>query len=138
MIKCSANKLKRYIIDAKWWAKWCDYTNFDQNDLIYNQLRETEGDHNLNMSQSINFNNFMLSKRFESTQLYQKPPRIDNECLLADRAMFPDDLDPHNPSFRNLRDNLVQHYDFEALSPSIWMHLYSWYSADTQIVRYMK
>ena len=35
-IKCSANKLKKYIIDAKWWAKWCDYTNFDQNDLIFN------------------------------------------------------------------------------------------------------
>lgn len=33
-VKCSADKMKRYIIDAKWWSKWCDYCNFDQNDLI--------------------------------------------------------------------------------------------------------
>lgn len=38
-IKCSANKLKRYIVDAKWWAKWCDYTNFDQSDLVLSQLQ---------------------------------------------------------------------------------------------------
>lgn len=39
---------------------------------------------------------------------------------------------------RGLRENLFEHYDFEALYPSIWLHLYSWYSADTQIARYMK
>ena len=33
---------------------------------------------------------------------------------------------------------MTEHYDFEALYSSIWMHLYSWYSADTQIVRYLK
>ena len=39
---------------------------------------------------------------------------------------------------RGLRENLFEHYDFEALYSSIWMHLYSWYSADTQIARYLK
>ena len=39
---------------------------------------------------------------------------------------------------RPLRENLFEHYDFEALYSSIWMHLYSWYSADTQIARYLK
>jgi hypothetical protein len=39
---------------------------------------------------------------------------------------------------RNLREDLIEHYDFEALYPSIWTHLYSWYSADTQIARYLK
>jgi len=33
---------------------------------------------------------------------------------------------------------LIEHYDFEALYPSVWKHLYSWYSADIQIVRYLK
>ena len=79
-IKCSANKLKRYIIDAKWWAKWCDYTNFDQNDIILNQF-DKEPD-SLAMSGPINFNNYMSTKRFESTQMYVKPERIENECLL--------------------------------------------------------
>ena len=32
---------------------------------------------------------------------------------------------------RNLRANLFEHYDFEALFPQVWAHLYSWYSADT-------
>ena len=37
-----------------------------------------------------------------------------------------------------MKENLFEHYDFEALYPSIWTHLYSWYSADTQIVRSLK
>jgi len=37
-IKSSFNKLQRYIIDARWWAKWCDYCNFDQNDILLDQL----------------------------------------------------------------------------------------------------
>ena len=41
-------------------------------------------------------------------------------------------------SMRSLRENLFEHYDFEALYPSIWTHLYSWYSSDTQIARYFK
>lgn len=39
---------------------------------------------------------------------------------------------------RKLRANLVEHYDFEAVFPTVWAHLYSWYSADTQIARYYK
>lgn len=33
-IKASVNKLKRYIVSAKWWSKWSDYTNFDMNDIL--------------------------------------------------------------------------------------------------------
>lgn len=137
-IKCSANKLKRYIIDAKWWAKWCDYTNFDQNDIILNQF-DKEPD-SLAMSGPINFNNYMSTKRFESTQMYVKPERIENECLLIQRNVESGagGIDPHVGSMRGLRENLFEHYDFEALYPSIWLHLYSWYSADTQIARYLK
>ena len=82
-IKQSANKLKRYIIDAKWWAKWCDYTNFDQNDLLLNQFQREQDP--LGMSGSINLNNYMSTKRFESTQMYQRPERIENEGLLVQR-----------------------------------------------------
>lgn len=38
VIKSSVNKMKRYLIDAKWWAKWCDYCNFDQNEIMLDQL----------------------------------------------------------------------------------------------------
>lgn len=38
----------------------------------------------------------------------------------------------------NLKDNLVEHFDFEAISPTIWKYLYSWYSADWCVMRYLK
>jgi hypothetical protein len=37
-----------------------------------------------------------------------------------------------------LRENLIEHFDFEVLFPPIWLYLYSWYSADCQIVRYLR
>jgi hypothetical protein len=76
------------------------------------------------------------NRRFESTQLYTKPGRIDNECLLAQRNY--ETVETKMTTMRGLRENLFEHYDFEALYSSIWMHLYSWYSADTQIARYLK
>ena len=33
---------------------------------------------------------------------------------------------------------MAERFDFETLIPSIWVHLYSWYSADSQVVRFMK
>ena len=89
-VKCSINKLKRYIIDAKWWAKWCDFSNFDQNDLILKGLEPRENDINP-LAASVNLKNYLSSKRFESTQLYQKPGRIENESLLAERSADPVD-----------------------------------------------
>lgn len=38
----------------------------------------------------------------------------------------------------NLKENLVEHFDFEALTPAVWRYLYSWYSADWCIVRFLK
>lgn len=92
------------------------------------------------MSGSINLNNYMSTKRFESTQMYQRPERIENEGLLVQRN-FENAIggaDQQIGSLRGLRENLFEHYDFEALYPNIWLHLYSWYSADTQIARYLK
>jgi len=41
-------------------------------------------------------------------------------------------------SQNTLRSNLVEHYHFEALYPSVWAHLYSWFSADAQVMRLLK
>jgi DUSP domain len=38
----------------------------------------------------------------------------------------------------NLKENLVEHFDFEAVSPAVWKYIYSWYSADWCIMRYLK
>ena len=37
-----------------------------------------------------------------------------------------------------LRSNLIEHFDYEVISPDVWKHLYSWYSADMQVVRKLK
>ena len=37
-----------------------------------------------------------------------------------------------------MRENLVEHFDFEVLYPQLWLYLYSWFSADCQIVRYLR
>jgi len=38
----------------------------------------------------------------------------------------------------NLKDNIVEHFDFEAVSPVVWKYIYSWYSADWCIMRNLK
>ena len=38
----------------------------------------------------------------------------------------------------NLKDNIVEHFDFEAVSPCVWKYIYSWYSADWCIMRTLK
>ena len=38
----------------------------------------------------------------------------------------------------HLKDNIIEHFDFEAVSPEVWRHIYSWYSADWCILRHIK
>ena len=61
---------------------------------------------------------------------YEKPTRILNDGLLEEQKSkgYPVEL----------CENLIEHFDFEALLPCIWKHFYSWYSADVQIVRLLK
>eukprot|EP00347_Sterkiella_histriomuscorum_P022613 403337823 len=57
---------------------------------------------------------------------YEKPGMIINKLLLRDgRSM-------------NLKENIIEHHDFEAVSVNVWRHLYSWYSSDWCIMRYLK
>lgn len=37
-----------------------------------------------------------------------------------------------------LKENIIEHFDYEAVSPDVWKHLYSWYSTDWCIMRYIK
>jgi hypothetical protein len=38
----------------------------------------------------------------------------------------------------NLKEGLIEHYDFEAVSSQVWRHLFSWYQTDWSIARMMK
>lgn len=37
-----------------------------------------------------------------------------------------------------LKENLVEHFDFVVVSCDIWKYLYCWYSSDWAIVRFMR
>lgn len=37
-----------------------------------------------------------------------------------------------------LKDNLIEHFDFVAVSAEVWKHMYSWYSSDWTVVRFVK
>lgn len=73
--------------------------------------------------------NQLNKPRYDSSTIYQKPGKIFNDFLLDRTA---------KGNQQKLRENLVEHFDFEAVSAAIWLHFYSWYSADCQVVRYMK
>ena len=46
-----------------------------------------------------------------------RPPSISNKAIIDDR--FDDEL--------TLKEDLIEHHDFEVLLPQVWAHLISWY-----------
>ena len=152
---------KRYLINQRWWTQWCDFVNFDSklqldNSCDVNLLpkqksqldsRGKAGYHSQDLldSQTSEFNDGIsadsdpdsnLDRAHGSAedgshlQLYERPQRICNADL----------LDPNVAKGlrQRLKPDLIEHFDFEMLCPSVWKHLYSWYSADVQIVRSLK
>ena len=62
----------------------------------------------------------------EQSQLfYERPNIITNSHL----------LDPKLPNKTSLKKTLVEHFDYEVICQRVWVHLYSWYSADVAICR---
>ena len=62
----------------------------------------------------------------EQSQLfYERPRSIVNSHLLDSKF-----------AHRNwLKKTLVEHFDYEVVCQKVWLHLYSWYSADVTICR---
>lgn len=108
---------KRYLIEQKWWSKWCDYVNFDPQMALDNSF---------------------------DVNLLPKPPRRPEEpyeepCHFYERPCRVNNAGLFDSAHRQrLRANLIEHFDYEALHPIVWKHIYSWYGADIQIVRSLK
>ena len=64
-------KYKRYLLDAKWWGKWCDYANFDSSllSLTPNQT-DLLDEHLENVLMTSSSNQFDSHRRSESNALY--------------------------------------------------------------------
>ena len=61
----------------------------------------------------------------ESQLFYERPGSIANNHL----------LDSKFAQRSWLKRTLVEHFDYEVVSHKVWLHLYSWYSADITICR---
>ena len=73
------------------------------------------------------------STRFSTTPMLsmsiQAPSRTGKAHITQNRSLFT----PNSTS--ELRRPLLEHYDFEALSSSMWRYLKSWYGCDVAVTR---
>jgi hypothetical protein len=97
---------KKFLINASWWRKWCDYVNLKCSEEALDLSRASVGDY-----------------RFSEEQVtfYDKPSKINNRRLL--------DIND------GLCRNLVEHFDYVVIDKSVWLHLSSWYQFDVKICR---
>lgn len=61
-----------------------------------------------------------------STIFYESPGMILNQRLIVQSEVL---------GVRAMKQTLVEYFDYEVVSKSVWQHLYSWYSADIAICR---
>jgi len=118
---------KKFIVSAGWWRKWCDFANF--GDMM-----------NVNttgmMDSHITFEDFeALTKEADRSNsnskrrpfsVYESPGMITNKELLLDTKII------------QLKENLIEHFDYEVVSKDVWQRLYSWFSADYCISRFLE
>ena len=67
-----------------------------------------------------------MSSAVPTIPIYSRPNHIENKNLLLEgNCML-------------LKPNLMEHHDYVCVSSEVWKYLYSWYSCDWSIVRYLK
>ena len=153
---------KKFIIDATWWRTWCDYVNFTpetdtpqiREDISYRDelCQDTEEDEEYDPFKDVNYGSSGFQRQHkklklslqeqismatidlalegesgieESQLFYERPGKIVNTSLLDSKFVN-----------RNwLKRTLVEHFDYEVVCQKVWLHLYSWYSADVTICR---
>ena len=71
-------------------------------------------------------NSGVTMRTSNNLNLYARPGPVENHDLLQKRNCL------------LLKNNLIEHHNYVALPPLIWKHIYSWYSADWSIVRFLR
>jgi len=80
----------------------------------------------------------LSTEKHGNTLLYEKPGMIKNSRLLDDEntedTNFPiQKFTEHYVT--KLKPGLVEHFDFQSVSASVWKHLNAWYGVDYKICR---
>jgi predicted nuclease of restriction endonuclease-like (RecB) superfamily len=64
-----------------------------------------------------------------------RPGKVNNRTLLKNQGFEANYFDMN---FFELRDGLLEHYDFEAINEEVFQNLKLWYGVDFEIVRNLK
>ena len=104
-------------------------SSVDQNDLVLQEIQKLKREASAkkpkqDISQSLEFpdtagkmvipfNHYTL----DISAIENRPPSITNNAIIDGR--FEDEL--------TLKEDLIEHYDFEVLLPQVWAHLIAWY-----------
>ena len=99
----------RFLVNAKWWNKWCDFVNFESVGDYLTQKRQ--GGLTGRVGED------MSDKLFPSA-FYGNPGKIFNACLLENGRV---------------KQNLVEFIDFVSLPEGAWRYLQEWYGADEEV-----
>jgi len=100
-----------YIISSEWWESWCEYVDYHSKQLQLKELNEKQ------LSNIDSSSNLITNKKY-------RPRKIDNNKL----------LDESN-HFVVLKENLIEHNDYEIIHKHIWEQLYEWYGGGPNIMR---
>ena len=98
----------------------------DQDDI--DETKRGEGGHSVSLARVVPSikNSGVTMRTSNNLNLYSRPGAVENHDLLQKRNCL------------LLKNNLIEHHNYVALPPLIWKHIYSWYSADWSIVRFLR
>ena len=74
-------------------------------------------------------------------QYYKRPQNIRNQPLLRDQNQYMPNRGkgtPQQMQYLILKDDIIERFDFEAVSLDIWRHFKSWYDCDLALLRFIK
>ena len=72
---------------------------------------------------------------------YLKPGMIENADLLKDRSVVQRGRSMNQQMsniYASLKEEVMEHFDFEAVPFEVWRYLKAWYSCDIALLRFLK
>lgn len=116
------------MISAEWWKKWMNYVKIHEEETSLKDSFETspirqEGSC-IHPGKIINRLYYEIWVYFSLFLLLRE--LIEPECLKLPSSKI------------KLKENLLEHLDFEAIPKHIYLHLKKWYGTDYDIMRFLK
>ena len=115
-----------FIVCAKWWRSWQDYTQLHPNEpTVSKKGSKAQLDpviKALQLSKLGSDVNPMHQSSNNSFSQYKRPGPISLKSLL------------HPKSTNLLRNDLMEHFDYELVLPEVWRYFTAWYGCVADMV----